>query len=214
MVINIISYTFLGIIFYLFMWDFKIFKTFQIFIFSIFSFAISMYISDKFKLSNNKYIKILQIFVFINSILALIRLILNLFDVSIINKVFCDSDSESEDVNNKEEIIKNEEESLKNKEVARVTSNIVTKNEEYYSFKVNKDVLDNALDKCTELVKGGVSDIAPNYVLGAAAGKGASAAFKHTGGMAPAARIVTVGATALATAAGSKIGKELGKVAM
>jgi hypothetical protein len=89
MVINIISYTFLGIIFYLFMWDFKIFKIFQIFIFSIFSFAISMFISDKFKLSNNKFIKILQKFVFINSILALIGLILYLFDVSIFNTIFC-----------------------------------------------------------------------------------------------------------------------------
>jgi hypothetical protein len=75
MVINIISYIFLGIIFYLFMWDIKIFQIFQIFIFSIFSFAISMFISDKFKLSNNKFIKILQKFVFINSILALIGLI-------------------------------------------------------------------------------------------------------------------------------------------
>ena len=99
-VINIISYTFLGIIFYLFMWDSKIFNIFQIFIFSIFSFAISMFISDKFKLSNNKFIKILQKFVFINSILALIGLILYLFDISIFNTVFCDSDSESDDENN------------------------------------------------------------------------------------------------------------------
>lgn len=93
MVINIISYTYLGIIFYLFLWDLKIFKIFQIFIFSISYFAISMFISDKFKLSNNKFIKILQKFVFINSILALIGLILYLFDVSIFNTVFCESES-------------------------------------------------------------------------------------------------------------------------
>lgn len=77
------------------MWDLKIVDTFQIFIFSIISFAISMFISDKFKLSNNKFIKILQKFVFINSILIIIGLILYLFDVSIFNTVFCDSDSES-----------------------------------------------------------------------------------------------------------------------
>lgn len=65
------------------MWDLKIFNFFQIFIFSIISFAISMFISDNFKLSNNKFIKILQKFVFVNSILALIGLILYLFDVSI-----------------------------------------------------------------------------------------------------------------------------------
>nr|YP_009739366.1 LAGLIDADG homing endonuclease [Tricholoma bakamatsutake]QIC20210.1 LAGLIDADG homing endonuclease [Tricholoma bakamatsutake] len=214
MVINIISYTFLGIIFYLIMWDFKIFNTFQIFIFSIFSFAISMFISDKFKLSNNKFIKILQKFVFINSILALIALILYLFDVSIFNTVFCDSESESDDENNNEEIIKNEEESLKNKDLARVISNIDDKNEEYYSFKVKKDVLDNVMEKGNDLLMVGVKDIAPNLGIGAAAGKVASEAFKHTSGMAPAPRIGAVGATALATAAGTKIGIELGNVVM
>ena len=60
-----------------------------------------MFISDKFKLSNNKFIKILQKFFFINSILVIIGLILYLFDVSIFNTVFCDSDSESEDENKK-----------------------------------------------------------------------------------------------------------------
>lgn len=101
MVINIISYIFLGIIIYLFMWDFKIVDTFQIFIFFIISFAISMFIFDKFKFSNNKFIKILQKFVFINSILVIIGLILYLFYVSIFNTVFCDSDSESEGENKK-----------------------------------------------------------------------------------------------------------------
>lgn len=84
MVINIISYIFLGFIIYLFMWDLKLVDTFQIFIFSIISFAISMFIYDNFKLSNNKFIKILQKFVFINSILVIIGLILYLLlDISI-----------------------------------------------------------------------------------------------------------------------------------
>jgi len=203
------------------MWDFKIFKILQIFIFSIFSFAISMFISDKFKLSNNKFIKILQKFVFINSILALIALFLYLFDVSIFNTVFCDSDSDSEnegenEVNNKEEIIKNEEDSLKNKDkdVARVTTNVDDKNEEYYSFKVKKDVFDNALEKGKELLMVGVKEIAPNLGIGVAAGKVAAEAFKLTSSMAPAPRIAAVGASAFATAAGTKIGIELGKVAM
>jgi len=94
-VINIISCTFLGIILYLFVWSFKVFNIFQIFIFSLFSFAIYMFISDKFKLSNNTFIQILQKFVFINSILVLIGLILYLFDFSIFDTVFCDNDSDS-----------------------------------------------------------------------------------------------------------------------
>lgn len=182
MIINIISYTFLSIIFYLFMWDFKIFKILQIFIFSIFSFAISMFISDKFKLSNNKFIKILQKFVFINSILALIALFLYLFDVSIFNTVFCEDGSEDE--------VENEADSLKNKDkdVARVTTNVDDKNEEYYSFKVKKAVIDNALERGKELFMGGVKDIAPNLGIGAAAGKAAAEAFKHTGTLTPAPR--------------------------
>ena len=44
-----------------------------------------MFISDNFKLSNNKFIKILQKFVFINSFLFIIGLILYIFDVSIFN---------------------------------------------------------------------------------------------------------------------------------
>lgn len=121
-VINIFSYTYLGIISYLFLWDLNLSKIYQILIFSIISFAISMFISDKFKLSNNKFIKILQKFVFINIILVLITLILNLFGVSMINTVFCENDSDSEDENNnevnnnKEEINKNNEESIKNKD--------------------------------------------------------------------------------------------------
>jgi hypothetical protein len=70
------------------------------------------------------------------------------------------------------------------------------------------------LERGKELFMAGVKDIAPNLGIGAAAGKAAAEAFKHTGSMAPAPRIAVVGATALATAAGTKIGIELGKVAM
>jgi|SRR5882757_2762888 len=79
-IINIISYTFLVVIIYFFIWDLRISDFFQIFIFSIFSFAISIFISDKFKLSNNKFIKILQKLVFTNIILALFGLIGYLLD--------------------------------------------------------------------------------------------------------------------------------------
>jgi hypothetical protein len=214
MVINIISYTFLGFIFYLFMWDFKIFNIFQIFIFSIFSFAISIFFSDKFKFSNNKFIKNLQIFVFINSILALIGLILYLFDISIFNTIYCDNDSDSEYANNNEEIIKTEEVNLTSKDIGRFSSNIDNKNEEYYIFKIKKDVFENVMEKGKDLVMGGVKYLAPNLGIGAAAGKAAAEAFKLTGGMAPAPILGAVGATGLATATGKKIGIELGKVVM
>jgi hypothetical protein len=59
------------------MWslEFNLFEMFQLIIFSLFSFAVSIFILDKFKFSNNKFIKFIQKFVIYNSILALIVLI-------------------------------------------------------------------------------------------------------------------------------------------
>ena len=76
------------------MWDLRMFDFIQIFIFSIISKAISMFISDKFKLSNNKVIKILQKLVIINIILALFGLIGYLLDISIFTSIFCENDDE------------------------------------------------------------------------------------------------------------------------
>jgi hypothetical protein len=89
-IVNIISYIFVSFIIYLFIWDLRIFDISQIFIFSIISFAISMYISDNLKLSNNLFIKILQKLVFINSILVLLGFIFYLLGVSIFPTLFCD----------------------------------------------------------------------------------------------------------------------------
>jgi hypothetical protein len=145
LVINIISGTFLVVIINLFISNLNIIKSLQIVIFSIFSFAISMFISDKFKFSNSKFIKFLQKFVVFNSILALIGLILYLFEFNIFNKIFSDSDSEDENINNKEKI--NEEKSFKNKDIIQVTSETNNNNEDYYKFKIKKDVFDNAIEK-------------------------------------------------------------------
>jgi hypothetical protein len=130
----------------------------------------------------------------------------------IFDTIYCEGDSESDDENknNKEETIS----TVKNKDVASVTSNIDGNNEEYYSFKVKKYIFENVLEKGKEVIMVGVKDVGPNLGVAAAAGKAAAEAFKHTSGMAPAPRIVTVGATALATPLGTKVGIELGKVAM
>ena len=66
------------------------------FSFFIIFFPVSIFISDNLKLSNNKFIKILQKFVFFNSFIALICLILYLFDISLFNTVFCDSEDEDD----------------------------------------------------------------------------------------------------------------------
>ena len=218
--INIISYIFVSFIFFLFIWDLRTFDIFQIFIFSIISFAISMYISDSFKLSNNLFIKILQILVFINSILVLFGFIFYLLDVNIFNTVFCEGSLDNEHSNSGNtptdfEVSKNnniEEEGLK--DIAKITTNRDETNQEYYNFKFKKEIVDNLLEKGKDLALGVVTNIAPNLGIGAAVGKVAAEAFKHSGGMAPAPRVAIVGTTALATAAGTKIGIELGKTLM
>jgi hypothetical protein len=130
-IINIISYIFLFIIINLFLWDLRIFDIFQIFIFSIISFALSMYISDNFKISNNLFIKILQKLVFINSIVALFGFIFYLFDVSVFSTLFCEGDSDNEFSNSGntshsgdgESENNNKKEEVSLKDIARITSN-------------------------------------------------------------------------------------------
>ena len=111
-----------------------------------------MFISDNFKLYNNKFIQNLQKFVFTINILALIGLILYLFDVSIFNIVFCDNVNEINNEVNNIEIYKKEEESLNNnsnnKYLVHVISNIDGKDEEYISIKKNlvNNVIKNSQD--------------------------------------------------------------------
>ena len=94
----------------------------------------------------------------------------------------------------------------KEKDIVHIISN--TEDKEYYSFKIKKEVIDNILEKGTDLIMSGVKDLGPNLGIGAAVGKIGSEIIKHTAGMAPAPRIAMVGTTALATAAGTKIGIE------
>lgn len=75
-VINIILYLFLGIASYNFLYDLTSIKVIKILIFTIISFALSMYISDSYTLSKNIYINILQKLVFLILILSLIVFIL------------------------------------------------------------------------------------------------------------------------------------------
>ena len=111
-----------------------------------------MFISNNFKLYNNKFIQNLQKFVFTINILALIGLILYLFDVSIFNIVFCDNVNEINNEVNNIEIYKKEEESLNNnsnnKDLVHVISNIDGKDEEYISIKKNlvNNVIKNSQD--------------------------------------------------------------------
>lgn len=82
-VINIILCLFLGLASYIFLYDLTSIKFIKILIFTIISFAISMFISDNYTLSQNIYIKFLQKLVFLILKLSLIVFILEILDISI-----------------------------------------------------------------------------------------------------------------------------------
>jgi len=73
--------------------------------------------------------------------------------------------------------------------------------------------VDSAIEKAPEIVVEGLKDVAPKLGVAAAAGKAAAEAIKHTVGMAPLPRLLTVGSAAFVTAAGTSLGLELGKAA-
>ena len=163
-VINIIYYTLLGYMSYYFVYDLNISNAIQIFIFTIFSFAISMYISDNFNFSNNIFIKILQKIVFKIIKFALIIFIFYLFDISILNTIYCNYESDDEVNNNDEDdaTTKTEDKdvvkaststenkdkveastSTKEKDVVHITSSKEEGDEEYYKFKIKNIILKN-----------------------------------------------------------------------
>ena len=104
-VINIILYTFVGIISYFFLYDLTSIKVIKIFIFTLISLAVSMYILDNYTFSNNIFIKILQKLVFLILKLSLIVFIFEIFDFSLFNNIHCEpTDVDNNDAsNNKKE---------------------------------------------------------------------------------------------------------------
>jgi len=64
-IITLLSLLYLCTLFFSFMWifDYKLIDMFQLIILSLFSFAVSIFISDNFKFSKNNFIFLLQKFV-------------------------------------------------------------------------------------------------------------------------------------------------------
>ena len=75
----------------------------------------------------------------------------------------------------------------------------------------NKKIFDSAVEKGPEIIVEGIKDVAPKLGAAAAAGKAAAETIKHTGGMSPIPRLLTVGSAAFVTAAGTSLGLGLGK---
>ena len=210
-IITILSLFYLGALLFAFMliFEYRLIDVFQIFLLSIISFSVFIFISDKYKFSNNKFIFFLQKFIFYILILALIVLfgwLLYLVGVNVYisSTIFCDSeDSDEEAVDS----TKNNNKSPKEKDVLRVTED---KEKDTYTLEFPKKIVDSALEKGPEIIVEGIKDVGPKIGIAAAAGKAAVETIKQTSGMAPIPRLITVGAAAFVTAAGTKLGMDLG----
>jgi len=84
---NIISITFVVFIFYKFVIGLSLPGLLELIISAIISFLISNFILNKFKFSNNKFIKVLQIILLINIIFILAFLICDYFNIKILSEI-------------------------------------------------------------------------------------------------------------------------------
>jgi DNA-binding protein YbaB len=128
-------------------------------------------------------------------------------NLSILGSIFCDSDDSGDEA---VESSKNNEKSPKGKDVVRVTENT---QKDTYTLEIKKKIVDSAIEKGPELVAGAIKDAEPKIGIVLVISKAAAEAIKHTGGMAPIPRLLTIGSAALVTAAGTSLGMELGKAA-
>jgi len=220
---NIISFIVLFIIIYRFysVLSFDI-GLLSLIISFLISFVLTNFVLNKFEYSKNIYIGFIQRFLIYNTIFItaaiLLFYIINLFHL--IPSIYCSSD---------ESILPpvGESGSAQSggvgasggegaKDVVRVISETDGNNPdkgnkfEYYNFKIRKDLIDEGLKNVFEASKMTVEKIAPNLGIGAAAGSATAAAVKHTAGMGPVQRLAVVGTTAFVTAAGTKIGLDIG----
>jgi LAGLIDADG endonuclease len=196
---NFISITLLVFIFYKFVIGLSLSGLLGLIISAIISFLISNFILNKFKFSNNKFIKVLQIIVLINIICIIAFLICDYFNIKILSEIWCDADD-------------NNYGSTSNTK----TDNVILKSEqsqdgEVYHLTVKKSTVDKITDAAVIGGKTLIGTIAPNIGAGAAAGASASAMVKMTAGIPPLQRSAIVGGTAAVTAAGTLIGLEAGK---
>lgn len=192
---NFISITFLVFIFYKFIIGLSLSGFLGLMISAIISFLVFNFVLNKFKFSNNKFIKILQIIILIKIIYIIIFIICDYYNISIIYKIWCDHDDNNNDSTSK-------------------TDNIILKSDqdgEVYHLKIKKSTVDKITDAVVTGGKTLMGTIAPNIGAGAAAGASASAMVKMTAGIPPLQRSAIVGGTAAITAAGTVVGIEAGK---
>lgn len=196
-ILNFFSILFLLVLFYFFVYDLNSVNFIALFISSVISFSISIFILDNYNFSNSSLIKFLQKFLLYFFIFVITLIFFNLGDV------YCDGgDSDSEDNTNN-----NSNNNITNSNIN--TNNNNDNNNENYNFSLPKKVVDNTMT----IVGKTLTNVAPDLGVGAAVGAATSAMVKSTTAMAPAPRLALIGATSAITAAGAKTGLSAAKAA-
>jgi len=217
--LNVISVIFLGLIIYKFFYDNDIFDIILIFFSFIIFFLITHFIFDIKKRSDNFFIRFIQNFIISIFIFLLIQIILINFSLFfkinfLYTTIYCDGDDEAINNNNKNNNILDEANTNNNsndkKEVVEVKTE-KDNNNEYYSFKIRKDIVDNTGKTINDLGKSALEKFIPNLGVGAATGSATAAMIKATAGLPPVQRGFAVGSTSLVTAASTKVGIGVGE---
>jgi hypothetical protein len=185
---------------------------FGIFILSLLlSFLITDYILNNFKFSDNSIVRFLQknILYFILFIICILLfyIIIKVLH-SFINIIECSGQESGtiRRIENNNSVTSNP--SNKGKDVVSVTEGN-DKNNEYYEFKVKKDVMHKFGSGIMESSKIAVEKIAPNSAAGIAAGALGSSVFKATSGLPPVTRMGAVAGSMMVGAAATKLGVDI-----
>jgi hypothetical protein len=170
------------------------------------SFALSHFILSDFKYSANIFISLFQrliiyllIFIIGAAFFSFAFYLFSFFNINLIQTAYCSSGEEG-NLTNK----------FSDKEVLTVKTETDDTNNEYYNFKIEKKLFENALQTVAETSKFAANKFIPNLGAGAAAGAAATATIKSTGGLPLFPRAAAIGGSTLITATATKVGLELG----
>nr|WVH38138.1 LAGLIDADG endonuclease [Poriella subacida] len=164
------------------------------------SFILFNFVYNKFKFSNNIFIRFIQKFVIYN--LCFILAIYTATYFNVFTTVYCDSDDEDNNDN-----IQN------NNNIKDNNKNIKNNNNDNgnYTFEAKISAPKQIVDTLVNGVSVAIQNMGGNLGAAAAGGTAASAVIKHTTGLPPLTRVAMASTTALAVSGGVSIGQQLGK---
>lgn len=173
---------------------------------TVFSFLISFsfcfFVLDNFNYSENKYLRIMQRFFFLNILIIFLSvLIFYLFyHLSIFTTIYC-SGEENTTLYLLETLNKNKEISSQMQDVAKIVTD-----SKYYHIQIDKESFNTATGNALEIAKIAIENAVPNIGAGAAAGAVGSAVIKASANLPLLNRLAVLGLTTATTAVATSVG--------